>query len=155
MKPKIYLAGPDVFREFAVEHGKELKQLCEKYGAIGLFPFDNEVNPPDSRLIFEANFKMIQECDAVVANVSPFRGPSVDPGTAWELGAAYALGKVITAYSDDLSDYKDRAKLYNKEPYINIEDFGWHDNLMIAECASATAYRVEMAIKLAVKLCQT
>lgn len=155
MKPKIYLAGPDVFRENAIGYGKFLKDLCTRVGAIGLFPFDNEINPPDSKLIFEANFKMIQECDAVVANVSPFRGPSVDPGTAWELGAAYALGKKIVTYSDELNDYKDRAQKYATQPYINIEDFGLHDNLMIAECSPVSANSAAFAISVAVKLCRT
>ncbi len=130
---KIYLAGPDVFRSDAVEHGRILKNIAREYGLEGMYPFDNEVNPPNADNIFQANFDMIKRCDAVIANISPFRGPGMDAGTAWEIGAAVALGKKVYLYSNNLSDYKSRVESsgIKDTEYPSIEDFGLAENLMI------------------------
>ena len=45
---KIYLAGPDVFLPDAIEVGRRKQVLCERYGAIGLFPLDNAVDQLDT-----------------------------------------------------------------------------------------------------------
>lgn len=154
-KPKIYLAGPDVFRFNALEHGHYLKDLCDDAGAIGLWPFDNEANPPNAKNIFQGNFDMIRKCDAIVANILPFRGPSCDPGTAWELGAAKALGKKVVIYSTNRSDYNSRVNygILNINPeFPSVEDFGLEDNLMIVKCADAFCDHVAQAIYKAVQL---
>ena len=39
-KPRIYLAGPDVFRTVAVEVGLAKKDMCSHYGFGGVFPMD-------------------------------------------------------------------------------------------------------------------
>ncbi|KAF4620154.1 hypothetical protein G7Y89_g14670 [Cudoniella acicularis] len=98
-QPKIYLAGPDVFLPNAVAHGAHLKTLCAAQNAHGLFPLDKTLtsHPPNSyslaHAIREANMNLIKESDAVLANMTPFRGPSMDVGTAYEMGAASALGE--------------------------------------------------------------
>jgi nucleoside 2-deoxyribosyltransferase len=130
---KIYLAGPDVFRPDAIEYGKLLKSTCKSYGFQGLYPFDNEVTGKDkediSKKIFEGNKKMIEECDIVLANCTPFRGPSVDAGTIWEIGFAHAIGKPVYGYTNigPESEYVERVE---KDTY-NVENFGLYDNLMI------------------------
>ncbi len=129
---KIYLAGPDIFRKNAKAYSKFLKNICNNYGHESLCPLDNEVdlqNPNASKIIFDANFKMIKECDAVLANMEPFRGPSIDVGTAWEIGAAKALGKKIILYNSTNILYKD--KTTGCERFPTVEDFGLEDNLMI------------------------
>ena len=40
---KIYLAGPDVFRVNAIEHGNTIKAICRTYGFDPLYPLDNEL----------------------------------------------------------------------------------------------------------------
>jgi len=44
-RPKLYLAGPEVFLPEAIEIGRIKKDLCARYGIEGLYPFDNEVSP--------------------------------------------------------------------------------------------------------------
>lgn len=101
--PLLYLAGPDVFAPDAVARGRALKALCAAVGAVGLFPIDNEIVNAvhEPAAIRAANMAMIGRCDAVVANMTPFRGPSMDPGTAYEMGAASALGKLVVGYTAD------------------------------------------------------
>ena len=147
---KVYLAGPDVFRPDAIAHGKKLVDLVAHWDMKGLYPLDNELEltgnkAEDSRIIALANMKMIQECDAVLANLEPFRGPSADPGTVWECAYAKGLGKVVWGYNIpavqtsvgiggpeyEVIQYKD--KVLGKLPHdgLQVEDFGTWDNIMI------------------------
>jgi nucleoside 2-deoxyribosyltransferase len=145
---KIYLAGPDVFRANAVEHGKQLKLVCADFGFEGLYPFDNEIPPTatkslTAKLIYNANTKMIDDCDIVVANLDRFRGPSVDPGTAFEIGYAIACNKLVFGYYTKVptSFYLDSKLVANGDPiYPNVEEFGLHDNLMIINSLSAAVF---------------
>jgi nucleoside 2-deoxyribosyltransferase len=146
--PKTYLAGPDVFMPDAIAIGQRKKQLCAKYGFDGLYPFDNEILPdkqairPDI-LIFRANIAMISEADFAIINLTPFRGPSADPGTVFELGMLIGLGKPVFGYTNDLDDLLTRvkrtdnvtfdasAKVFRDSKGMAIEDFGNAENLMI------------------------
>ena len=55
----IYIAGPSVFREDAIEYGNKLKELCLKYGFIGLYPLDNEFT--NSTEIALGNYRLIDK----------------------------------------------------------------------------------------------
>ena len=44
--------------------------------------------------------------DAIIANLTPFRGPSADAGTVYELGYMAGRGKLCLAYSNDPSPYR-------------------------------------------------
>ena len=141
---KIYLAGPDVFLPDAVEIGRRKVEICAAHGLTGLYPLDNKVDlaAPDASLqIFGGNEAMIGEADAIIANLTPFRGPGADPGTAWELGAMAARRKFCLGYSNDPSVYADRVKRFTEvtahdghlidSDGLTVEDFGLNDNLMM------------------------
>lgn len=143
---KIYLAGPDVFRENAVDYLNGLKELCIKYGFIGLAPLDNIIvidsdksnTPFHSNLIFSANVELIKECDIIIANILPFRGACIDDGTAWEIGYGFALGKKIYGYSTYMNKTLEYTtnKMYDisKQPeFPIIENFMNSCNLMIED----------------------
>ncbi len=149
MKPRIYLAGPDVFLPDALSMGKAKKDLCRKYDFEGVFPFDADFDPTDLEKreqgvqISRNNERLIRTCDLLIANITPFRGPSMDVGTAFEMGFARALEKPILGYSNDARPFKDR--IVSIPGHINkqengrledryqmaIEDFDLADNLMI------------------------
>ena len=143
---KIYLAGPDVFEADAIAQGKQLKILCLKYGFEGLFPLDNEIaggtTPYETaKTIREANIKLIETCDIVMANLNPFRGLEPDSGTVYEVGYAAALGKKVYAYASDLRPMLERVREKQmlaedaelcQEGKI-IEDFGLSHNLMMLD----------------------
>ncbi len=140
----IYLAGPDVFLPDAIEIGRQKVALCKEYGLTGLFPLDNKIDlkAPDASLkIFRANQAMMDRADAIVANLTPFRGPSADAGTVYELGYMAGKGKRCFGYCNDVRYYSDRVidspgiKSLHR-PFIDleglmIEDFDLSDNLMI------------------------
>lgn len=143
---KIYIAGFDVFKIDSIEVGKKYVELCSDYGFIGLYPLDNEVDfNQDKRKIasdiFQANKKMIEESDIVIANLNSFRGYEADSGTVWECGYATGLGKKVYGYMQDTSDYIDRFNKSEINPQrdytldkdgLVIEDFNHPINLMIA-----------------------
>src|SRR6516225_3633448 len=141
---KVYLAGPDVFMPDAVEIGRRKVGLCARYGLTGLFPLDNEVdldasNP--SLQIFRGNEAMMDKADAVIANLTPFRGPGADAGTVYELGYMAGRGKLCLGYSNDPFPYADRVREFTNVMYrdnhlvdaqgLTVEDFGLSDNLMM------------------------
>src|ERR1700728_1097158 len=101
---KLYLAGPDVFLPNAVEIGKIKRELCRKFGFVGLYPLDNEASAatgiPLSKAIFDGNIAMLNEADAVIANLTPFRGVSADVGTVFEIGYGFACRKKVYGYSN-------------------------------------------------------
>lgn len=144
----IYLAGPEVFLAEAVALGQAKRAICHQYGFAGLYPLDNEVeadSPPAlGYAISAANEALIRAADIVVANLTPFRGPSADVGTVYELGFARGLGKRVAAYSQDPRLFSERSWQLAGDPQqpfspgalrdrdgLSIEEFGLHDNLML------------------------
>ena len=85
---KIYLAGFDVFAPDARQRGAQMKMLCAGRGCIGLYPLDNEAACAAD--IFAGNCGLIDQADAVIANLNPFRGQEPDSGTCFEVGYAFA-----------------------------------------------------------------
>lgn len=139
----IYLAGPDVFVPNALEIGKRKKELCQEFGFDGLFPSDNEADVGDAARIFKANCALMDRADAGIFNLTPFRGPSADSGTVFELGYMFARGKPVFGYSSAVPAYRPRVEssfgpLFESEgrPFdrcgLAVENFGLADNLMIA-----------------------
>jgi nucleoside 2-deoxyribosyltransferase len=141
---KIYLAGPDVFLPDALDIGRRKVELCARHGLTGLYPLDNAVDPTAkdvSLQIFRGNEAMMIEADAIIANLTPFRGPGADPGTVYELGYMAGRGKLCLGYSNDPSCYADRVRGFTvvkaHEGYLIdakglvVEDFGLADNLMM------------------------
>lgn len=137
---KIYLAGPDVFLPDAIAVGRCKRDICAAHGLVGLFPLDSEiaaVGSDASMEIFRVNTDLMQQSDAIIANLTPFRGPSADAGTVYELGFMAALGKLCTGYSNVPGVYLDRVAgtrsngQFHDIDGLVIEDFNLADNLMI------------------------
>lgn len=154
-KPKVYLAGPDIFLPNPIEHGEKLKKICTKYGLQGLYPLDNQFDlsdlkrGPDKAIkIYQADIELINASDCLVANLSPFRGVSADPGTCFELGYAVAQNKPVVIYTNDTREYKHKLKdLHLSEDDWSVEDMGLTDNLMlIAPTKNVVHHTFEAAI---------
>jgi nucleoside 2-deoxyribosyltransferase len=156
VRPRVYLAGPDVFLPNAVAIGLQKKNLCEQYGLEGLYPMDSEANlqglaPREAALhIGRLNHELIIRCDYVVANITPFRGPSADVGTVYEMGFGAGLGKTVSAYSNVSMPFAERTRqvvgvgataddqrIVDKYG-MTIESWGLADNLMIESCIERT-----------------
>lgn len=135
---KVYLAGPDVFRPNAKEHGEYLRKVANDIALSAHFPLDAKITltgkrHEDGLRIYQANKDLIDECDGVVANLNPFRGPSADVGTVWEIGYAAGRGKPVVGYSMEwATHYRDRViSMGIPHDGMLLEDFIMTDNLMI------------------------
>jgi nucleoside 2-deoxyribosyltransferase len=154
-KPKVYLAGPEVFLPDALEIGRKKKALCARYGFEGLYPFDNNgaldwQAPEVDRRIYRANLAMMTAADMGIFNLTPFRGPSADAGTVFELGVLVGQGKPVFGYTNVADDLLARTRdhlarlgqaavadavagrtVWRDAAGMTIEAFGNADNLMI------------------------
>lgn len=155
-RPRIYLAGPEVFLEDAPEVGAHKRAVCDAVGLEGIFPLDAAIDlsglgPVEAgSAIGRANENLMRACDAVVANMTPFRGPGMDGGTAFEMGFMKALGRPVFAYTNAHGDYAARVaacyggdlprdaegRMRDPNGWI-VEDFAMTDNLMMAGAAIA------------------
>ena len=159
--PSAYLAGPDVFFPNAKLLGAEKKATLLRRGLVGRFPSDNEVasGPGMAHEIFLQNVALIDKSNILLANIIPFRGPSLDPGTAWEIGYAYAKGLPIICYGSS-GTYLQRCQSRGLEGTpagfdhegMLIEDFDQQENLMISRCSSLIVPSFEEAAVAAQKL---
>jgi nucleoside 2-deoxyribosyltransferase len=140
---KIYIAGQHVFHKDVEKLSNKLKKICEKYHLEGIFPMDNECETADD--IFESNLQLLRSADIVVALIEPFRGVSVDPGTAMEIGFAKALDKPVYGHRTNKLEYKDRVETCSTYPHV--EDFGLGENLMIEKSCTVIHKTFESCIK--------
>lgn len=137
---RIYLAGPDVFLPNPLTIAKNKQEICQKYGFIGAFPLDNSLDlanlsPYEMGIaIYKSNIELMDSCQLIVANMTPFRGPSMDVGTAFEMGYMAAQGKPVFGYTNDGRLYVDRVPADRPgldENGMAIEAFEMADNLML------------------------
>jgi nucleoside 2-deoxyribosyltransferase len=138
----VYLAGPEVFLPDAVALGDRKRAICQAHGFEASFPLDRlpeveDRSPADiARQIFAICTDMMDGCDLLVANVTPFRGVSADVGTAIEVGYMLGRGKPVFAYSTVEAHYdrrvRDAAVAGAGEL---VEDFDLADNLMVEGAA--------------------
>lgn len=113
MTKKVYLAGPEVFLPNAREMLDRKAALAREAGLIPLSPGDLEIPHTNSKreraaAINAVDEKMMIEADAIIANLTPFRGIAADTGTAFELGFMCASGKPVFAYTNVARDHSGR-----------------------------------------------
>ena len=153
---RAYLAGPDVFLPEPVAWAQRKKAICTRYGLIGVSPLDPLPNEPSDwaalpewRRIALRNETQITSCDVMIANLTPFRGPSADVGTVYEVALMRARGRRVFGYATTASGFTQRTlncvggttdadgSLRDIESML-IERFGLFENLMIEAGILAT-----------------
>lgn len=147
---KVYLAGPEVFLPNGREIIEAKRALCRAHGLEPASPVDLGGRTFSSKFerglyVSKANEEIMRGADAVVANLTPFRGISADVGTVYEVGFMCALGRPCFGYSNTTLRYLERVKsgFYCGATTIRadgghigsdghrIEDHDMIDNLMI------------------------
>jgi nucleoside 2-deoxyribosyltransferase len=148
---RVYLAGPDVFLPDPRGRAAVLKAICARYGLAGVSPLDEPPEVPSqwsalpaAQRIALANEAHMRASAALIANLTPFRGPSADVGTVYELGYMRALGRPVFGWSNAGEDFTTRTLaflagqarrgsegLWRDGEGLAVEAFGCTDNLMI------------------------
>jgi nucleoside 2-deoxyribosyltransferase len=153
---RLYLAGPDVFLPRAAEIGARKRAICAQHGIEGLFPLDVELEAHGAaEPIFRGNRALMESADGGIFNLTPFRGPSADVGTAFELGFLTALGKPVFGYTSDPSPYVERVRLQfgplvsGQEALCDrnghtVENFGLPENLMISLSIAEASFGIHV-----------
>lgn len=145
-RARIYLAGPEVFLPEARALGEAKARLCADAGFTGIFPLDAALDlaglakREQARRIFRADVDIMRRCDIMIGNLTPFRGVSMDSGTAFEAGFMRALGRPVLGYTNTALDLKTRSDTYRRGAHawpdadradMAVEDFDLAENLMI------------------------
>ena len=148
---RVYLAGPDVFLPDPHGRAAMLKAICARHGLAGISPLDDPPDapahasalPPAQRIAL-GNEAHMRASAALIANLTPFRGPSADVGTVFELGYMRALGRPVFGWSNAAADFTTRTLAFlagraqragdgfwRDGEGMAVETFGCADNLMI------------------------
>ncbi|WFU91985.1 nucleoside 2-deoxyribosyltransferase (plasmid) [Rhizobium sp. CC1099] len=106
-RPRIYLAAP-LFtageRDLNATIRDALAVHCDVYlpqedGALLAEAIERGDDPEvASRYVFDCDVTALRDCDILLIVLN---GRTVDEGAAFELGVAWALGKICVAYKDD------------------------------------------------------
>jgi nucleoside 2-deoxyribosyltransferase len=147
---RVYLSGP----EFGLDDPgllAERKALCLAAGfepltgeAEGLV--ESDATEAMARELYTLRLGRLRQADALIANLTPFRGPAADPATTFEAGFAAGLGRPVFAYinvqnegeaefATRVESYEgaeaDELGLWRDGQGYEIEDFGLPESLML------------------------
>ncbi len=146
---KVYLAGPEVFLPNAREQLDRKIALTRAAGLIPVSPGDLTIpETPTKRerglAISAIDEQLMNSADAIIANLTPFRGIAADTGTVFELGFMCGRGKLAFAYSNTAADHFSRTSDYyggmvalgadgrvRGPDGMSFEDFDMAENLML------------------------
>jgi nucleoside 2-deoxyribosyltransferase len=148
---RIYLAGPEVFLSNALQIGELKKSICREYGFEGIYPLDSCLEVRHLPVyetgleISKNNEDLIRSCSILIANITPFRGPSADAGTIYEMGFARGIGLKVYAYTNTAKSFVERTCSFLNIEYTDegeirdnngmlIENYGMAENLMVEGC---------------------
>lgn len=153
---KVYLAGPEVFLPNAQEILDKKVTMARFAGFTPVAPGDLKIphtQTPRERgeNIHRMDEQLMHSADAIIANLTPFRGIHADVGTAFEVGFMRALGKPIFAYSNVTDNHYKRVADYYDGHLISmpngelrgpdgmlLEDFEMNENLMLDGAVAAS-----------------
>ena len=147
----VYLAGPEVFLPNGLEQVERKRALCRAYGMEpsarqgDFLHYQGGDKFVFGTMIARHNEELMRQSDIVIANLTPFRGISADPGTVYELGFMCALGRKAYGYTNTSRSYTERASVDHYGDKVDrapsgrlvapdgqmVEDHGMIDNLMI------------------------
>jgi nucleoside 2-deoxyribosyltransferase len=87
---------------------------------------------------------MMERCDIIIANLTPFGGASADAGTLIEVGWFLGKGRPIFGYSNTSESFEQRMQRQIGEGYadLGIEGFHLPDNLMIVGAVHSGGYPI-------------
>jgi nucleoside 2-deoxyribosyltransferase len=146
---RVYLAGPEVFLPNAREQLDRKIALTRAAGLVPVSPGDLAIPETPTRreralAISAIDEQLMCSADAIIANLTPFRGIAADPGTVFELGFMCARDKLVFAYSNTTADHFSRTRDYYRGTVAPgadghqrgpdgtlVEDFDMAENLML------------------------
>jgi nucleoside 2-deoxyribosyltransferase len=149
MTATAYLAGPDVFLPNAIAHAARKVEICQRFGLRALPPLNEDVETAAKaldvwRAIYEKDIALMERCDIIIANLTPFGGASADAGTLIEVGWFLGKGRPIFGYSNSFESFEQRMRRQFGKGHadLGIEGFHLPDNLMIVGAVHSGGYPI-------------
>ena len=113
---RVFLSGPDLFMPDGPELLAAKRAACQEAGLEGVHADGGagEGAPGElrARMAYADAVSRLRSCHAVIANLTPWRGPHPDPGAVFEAGFAAGLGLPVFAYLNvadaEEADHRDR-----------------------------------------------
>ena len=113
---RVFLSGPDGFMPDGPELLAAKRDACREAGLEGVHADGSagEGAPGElrARIAYADTVSRLRGCQALIANLTPWRGPHPDPGAAFEAGFAAGLGLPVFAYlnvaDEEEADHRDR-----------------------------------------------
>jgi nucleoside 2-deoxyribosyltransferase len=147
----LYLSGPDSLFPDGGELVARKAEMCRALGFVPVSALDaelveSEASEAMAREIYAANMALLRGADAVIANLTPFRGAGCDPAAAFEAGVASGMGKPVFAYmnvgDETMAEHRrrvlewvggrmDEEGAWRDADGAEIEDFGLPETLML------------------------
>lgn len=147
----VYLSGPERWSSDAADLKAEERRLCAAAGITAVFADDVPLVEQDgseamARELYAGALAALRKADAVIVNLTPWRGPSAHPAMAFEAGFASALGKPVFAFinlaDEEDADYRERVEtivgavldeegVWRDGEGMEIEDFGLPETVML------------------------
>jgi nucleoside 2-deoxyribosyltransferase len=147
----VYLSGPGRWAPEGQAVIARQRQLCEAAGVAVKGPGEAQLTEQDGseamvRELYAMALASLREADAVIADLTPWRGPSAHPTAIFETGFASAIGKPVFAYlnigDEDDAEYAERVGatvgvevgedgVLRDADGALVEDFGLPESLML------------------------
>ncbi len=169
MKPKIYIAGPDLFLPDWTRRAARMQALCAEYGLAAVLPVPPSsltgpgiTEPSDvgkAQEVFQSCQAAVKNVDGVIANLMPFRGHEPDSGTVVECALAWAGGKPVVGYASRPAMPPSRA--VDADGRVLAEDGGWIEqfglshNVMLYGVCLDIVEQPEQAVAMMASLMET
>ena len=164
MRPRVYLAGPDLFFLDWPERAAQATALCAEHGLEAVLPVPatpltgagvTELSDAASAKKVSVDCrKAVGRAHGVIANLSPFRGTEPDSGTVVECTLAHVLGIPVIGFTSGVGHTvpvgtdKEGRLLASDGGWI--EQFGIRHNVMVQDvCDAITASMQEAVILMA------
>nr|WP_321304873.1 nucleoside 2-deoxyribosyltransferase [uncultured Sphaerochaeta sp.] len=140
-KTRVFLSGPDRYRQNAEDLYQVMKELCAQSGFVGISPLDglpelNDVVDPYERAyrMWKHSQELLASCDIFLGDLQDYHGWEPLNDTAFEAGLAWRLGKRCFCYMPDTRIMRDRIpNIEGLDVAGNIiENFNFPVNLMFS-----------------------
>ncbi|KZX78223.1 hypothetical protein A3715_20275 [Oleiphilus sp. HI0009] len=103
---RCFITGPEHYGPNRHEFNFSKKEICQRYDLDACFPTESSL---ESKTIERSNeidlhhatLCQLKNCDLLIVNMTPFRGPHMFSACAFELGFAQALSIPVIRYTVD------------------------------------------------------
>ncbi len=147
-RPKIYLADNSRLRPDAHRLRAAIEQICDRHGLVAEWPSEHFLFPtgltvsarlkvgppiddPAARRGLAKSWRLIGNCQALVAEISAFRGAHMSPLIAFEIGIAVVHAVPVFAWTKDVDADARFIDLFERFMCINDDvspDGNWRDD---------------------------